>query len=285
MQPQKTAILIFAHTNPNQLRRLCQHLSNGFDVYLHLDLTCRLDPEYFRVNPKIRVSKKIKTHWGSLGMVHAALRLMSLAEQENLGYDRYVLISGQDVPLVSNATIQKHFDENPEVDFIECQKLGTESNTIYRAAEYHYLATRKSDGLNWVFRTIVAIILRTIQKRMKPRKSSFEFYTGSNWMDLTGETVRKTLGLVKSTPEFLYRFKHTLFPEEMFFQTATHFLGIGSCSRDKLLRYIDWEARQESPKTLRSEDLKKLQTAQGLFARKLDERVDQTLIDDLYARI
>ena len=285
MQPQKTAILIFAHTNPNQLRRLCQHLSNGFDVYLHLDLTCRLDPEYFRVNPKIRVTKQIKTHWGSLGMVHAALRLMSLAEEQQMGYDRYVLISGQDVPLASNASIQKHFDENPEVDFIECHTLTTEPNKIYRATEYHYLATRKSDGLTWVLRTIVALFLCIVQKRLAPRKSAFEFYTGSNWMDLTGETVRKILGLVETTPEFLHRFKHTLFPEEMFFQTATHFLGIGSCSPGKLLRYIDWESGPEYPRTLRAVDFKKLQTDQGLFARKLDERVDQTLIDDLYARI
>lgn len=285
MQTQKTAILIFAHTNPDQLRKLCQHLSKDFDVYMHLDLSCRLDPEHFKVSPKIKVIKEIKTRWGSQGMVHAALRLMLIAEEEQRSYDRYVLISGQDVPLVSNAIIQKCFDENTEVDFIECHALSNEPNKIYRATEYHYLATRKSDGLNWVFRTIVAIFLHTIQKIMKPRKSAFEFYTGSNWMDLTGETARKILGLVESTPEFLNRFSHTLFPEEMFFQTATHFLSIGSCSRDKLLRYIDWESGPEFPKTLRGEDLTKLQTAPGLFARKLDERVDKNLIDDLYARL
>jgi hypothetical protein len=68
----------------------------------------------------------------------------------------------------------------------------------------------------------------------------------------------------------------------MFFQTVTHRLGIGNCSTDGCLRYIDWNTGPEFPRTLRREDFEKISQSNALFARKLDERLDPNLIELLY---
>jgi hypothetical protein len=90
---------------------------------------------------------------------------------------------------------------------------------------------------------------------------------------------------VESNPEFLIRFRHTLCPDEMFFQTAAHLIGSGMCGTAGLLRYVDWTTGPEHPRTLRMGDLENLSISDALFARKLDEKVDSELIEGLYARL
>jgi hypothetical protein len=282
---QKIAILVIAHSSPGQLRRLCNHLAKEFDVYLHLDATSQLKPEDFLADSRVWVQKKFRCHWGTPGIVHATLSLMSLAEESSPGYDRYVLISGQDVPLKTNSLIRKHFEAFPDENFIECRRVLPEDKLMSRVSQFHWKPANKSSGLNWLLKVLISRTLHIAHLFLPPRRRDYEIFFGSNWMDLTGGTVKQILELVDTSPEFLTSFNHTLCPDEMFFQTATHLLGLGTCRSDGLLRYVDWTTGPEHPRTLRINDLESLLSSDALFARKLDERVDPALIDSLYARL
>jgi hypothetical protein len=282
---QKIAVIITAHSNPTQLLRLCKHLTEEFDVYLHLDMASRLEPEDFLVSPRIWVQKKFGCDWGNPGIVNATLSLLALAEANLAGYDRYIMISGQDVPLKTNSEIRELFETYPDENFMGCRKVLPGEKLMSRVSQFHWKPANKSRGITWLIRVLVSRSLSMVQYFLPPRSSDYEIYFGECWMDLTGKTVREILELVDTTPEFLARFKHTLIAEEMFFHTATHALGSGICGTDQLLRYIDWTTGPEYPRTLRMADLENLSNSNAVFARKLDEKVDSELIESLYSRL
>lgn len=281
----KIAAIVLAHTNPSQVLRLCNHLAEDFDVYIHIDQNSPLTPELFTGNPRVQAIKHLRTHWGSPEILFATLKLMTLAEKKSGGYDRHILISGQDVPLKSNDEIRKHFETYPENDFIECQKLLPDHPLVSRVAQFHWKSPKRSKGFIKAARVVVAETLRVAHQFLPKRRSDFDVYFGSSWVDLTGNTVRRVLNLVQSSPKFLTRFKHTLLPEEMFFQIATHYLGIGTCGTGGGNRYIDWETGPEFPRTLRIEDFQMISDSGALFARKVDARIAPELIEALYNRL
>ena len=285
MTQQKIAVIITAHSNSSQLLRLCKHLSEEFDVYLHLDVASKLEPDDFRFSPRIWVQKKFRCDWGNPGTIHATLSLLSLAESNLRGYDRYVIISGQDVPLKTNSEIRQLFEASPDKNFMSCRKVHPDEKLMARVSQFHWKPANKSRGISWLIRVLVSRTLSMVQYFLPPRRSDYEIYFGECWMDLMGKTVREVLEFVETNPQFLERFRHTLCPEEMFFHTAIHLLGLGICGTDQLLRYIDWTTGPEHPRTLRMDDFEKLSNSSAIFARKLDEKIDSEIIESLYARL
>jgi hypothetical protein len=89
-------ILILAHKSAIQLNRLIRHLSNDFDLFVHLDKKSRLRIEDIEAGVNIRVFRQYPVYHGSPNMNKACLELLKAAFSK--GYDRYLLISGQDVP-------------------------------------------------------------------------------------------------------------------------------------------------------------------------------------------
>ncbi|WP_039954915.1 beta-1,6-N-acetylglucosaminyltransferase, partial [Brachyspira hampsonii] len=96
----KICFLILAHKNHNQLMRLINHLKKDFDIYVHIDKRANLNIKSF---DNVKVYKKIKTYHGGLSLVMATLFLIREAYKND--YDRYIFISGQDIPLKTNKEI------------------------------------------------------------------------------------------------------------------------------------------------------------------------------------
>lgn len=110
----KIAILILAHKDGEYLNRLVGRLSQDFDVFIHADRRF----SYFTVlNPRVTIiPERYRSDWGSYRQILATLALFRTAHSGM--YDRYLLISGQDIPLRSNAEIIKYFSASPDTDFV-----------------------------------------------------------------------------------------------------------------------------------------------------------------------
>ena len=111
------AIMVLVHQNENQANRLIKHLSKGFDIYVHIDKKSSLKIEN---TDNIFVYKKYKVYWGSLNIVMATLHLMEEAYKK--GYDRYILISGMDLPIKTNKEIVEFFKNNNN-EYIQLDKM------------------------------------------------------------------------------------------------------------------------------------------------------------------
>jgi len=279
----KIAIIMLVHKNENQVNRLIKHLSKDFDIFVHIDK--RLSINIIKKD-NVFLYKKYKTYWGSFNLILATLFLLTEAHKK--GYERYILISGQDLPLKTNAEINTFFDNN-YFEYLEIEKIPRKNGwpDMNRLAHYHINCIYgKEDNKKLKYKLFYRIhrkIVRIISICI-PRKLEYDFYGGWQWMNLTRVCVEKIFEYLKTDKKYLKRYKWTRCTDEIFFQTIIHQINDLKI-KNECLRYVDWESGPEYPRTLRINDYKNIMKTNNLFARKFDETVDMEIIDKIYKAI
>ncbi len=275
----RIAVLVLAHKNSTQVEKLLKILTLKFDVYLHIDAKSNLETNEFAIFQNVTVIKSRKISWGSFSMVQATLDLLQLAHARK--YDRYILISGQDLPTKTPEQISEFFERVPDLEFVEGLNLKDwDKGGLDRISLFHGPSPVGALGLRKFLLQLFDFASMKVQKYFRVhRKTAWDFYCGPQWVDLTGFAAERILQLVESAPDFLRRFKFTSCADEIFFPTALHYLGIEDRIANQTLRFIDWESGPEYPRILRVEDISRLDNGSHIFARKFDEKVDRRAID------
>lgn len=276
----KIAILITAYKNEVQLNNLVEHLAEDFDIYIHLD---KRSTVYVKKMENVFIYQKYKSYWGSINTVLAVILLLSEASKKS--YDRYIQITGQDLPIKTNKQINDFFELHRNTNFIEYFKLPDErwANGGYdRLTKYwgkepsklvgfeKFQAKLVYFGLNLIYKSPIAFIFF--------RDIKYQFFGGSNYMDLTDNCVKYILEYLEKKPKYLKRFKNTLIPEEIFFQTIVLNNQSETVIANKVLRYIDWQTGPDYPRTFTNDDYERIMNSENLFARKFDEKLDNIII-------
>lgn len=279
----KIAILILLHEYSEQQKKLVDYLSTYFDVYIHIDKKTAISVDSFFGN-NIFVFKKYKVYWGSYNQILATLFLFKEANKKQ--YDRYVLISGADIPLKTGKEINNFF-MNDSKEYFASFDLPT---YWYDRIDFYYpnilsfdRATPLEKLNKKIFDKINNYIIPFVKKN-KPHRSrmNIRFYAGANWMNLTNNCVNQIIVFIKNNKNFLKWFKFTRCADEIFFQTIIHnYINNVEIVND-CLRYIEWEGGSDHPKILKLEDYDKIKNSRCLFARKFDYTVDNFVIDKLY---
>jgi len=269
------AILMTMYNNEALGNRICRHLAKDFDVYVHIDKrsSAKIDE-----HNNVFVYKKFRTYWGSFNFVRAILYLLQQAYRK--GYDRYILISGQDLPIKTNAEINEFFSNNNR-EYIWMQKMPVEglvdNGGFDRVAHYHpnpFHRNRSafSRGLYKLINSVFAVY-----SKIKPRTIDYEFYKGTTWWNLTHKCVSGILSFINENSLYSNRFRWTCICDEIFFHTIVSQIE-GTTVVNNALRYIDWVSGPEYPRTLRLDDYERIITSDALFARKFDMNVDSSVI-------
>jgi hypothetical protein len=204
--------------------------------------------------------------------VQATLNL--LQEATAMGdYDYFILLSGADYPLRSNASIVQFFQHHQGEEFLSLWKM-PELDKPFSRVEYLYLED-------------VKIMPDTHSKRKYPeRYSHFTFYAGSQWWALSKRCVDYILQFVADNSEYVDFYKYTYVPDEMFFHTI---IG-NSPFKTKVVNavmYDDWETGAPAAITFQHLPLlaqKTLPAVNGgertpLFARKFSDDSQEILTE------
>ena len=85
----------------------------------------------------------------------------------------------------------------------------------------------------------------------------------------------------RENPRFVTFFEHVLHPDEIFFQTILMNSDLRHTVVNDHLRYVDWTASPGHPAILTAADFGALIDSGKLLARKFDDDVDLTILDDL----
>ena len=278
----RVAILILAHAYPTLLDSLVRRLSPDFDIYLHLDRATDITLESFAWAETVTTVKSRRTYWGSFHCTLAILDLLRTAHAR--GYDRYVLISGQDVPLVSNSDIVEHFALHPEQDFIQSLPLpsprlngGIERITrAYWHAPYRHTGRRRLGynvveyGLELGYRTV-----------LQPKIIVGQFYWGETWFGLTHSSVEAIFAYLRENPDFIKLFRGSRLGEELFLQTLVRRVSPKANLAEDTITYVDWKSGPEKPRVLDASDLPSLEKTPHLFARKVHPEKSKELLGEL----
>ncbi len=232
--------------------------------------------------PDLKLVERQRVYWGSYNQIKATLSLFKAAYKER--YDRYVLISGQDLPIKKNAEISAFFEKHPRTEYLEFNALpvswwGAEKGI--ERLKYFYL---KSDSQ---FLQKVSARLVHWQKKFKfvNREITFKPFAGANWMNLTHEAVSYILNYTAKHPDYLKRFRFTHCADEIYFQSILLNSEFSSNCENNTLRYFNWRKGPEFPRTLRLDDLEDILASDALFARKFDKTVDAQIMEELYKRL
>jgi hypothetical protein len=226
--------MMLVHENENQVNRLIKHLSKDFDVYIHIDKRSSL-----KIYPQenIFVYKKYKTYWGSFNQIMATLYLLKKAHHKK--YDRYILISGQDLPIKTNAEIKDFFDNN-ENEYVNSSKIPREDGWpgMERLTHYHPNRNHRDNGKYDILYRIQRKIFSKISGYF-PRKLEYDFYGGVNWTNYTQNCVDKIFEYLENDKKYIERYRWTSCADEIFYQTILHQLK-GLNIDDNCLRYVMW---------------------------------------------
>ena len=292
----KIAILLLIHEFTNQQKILIEHLSKDFDIYIHVDKRTDINPESIaNLSKNIYVYKKYKVYWGHYNQIQATLLLFKMANAAKK-YDRYIFISGADLPIKTNKQIIDFF-EHTDKEYLMTSKMpcdGLTDNGGFDRIDFFHARLLNRGKHNPVFiffaRAINKLNLSVLFPILKlfhirrPRLN-IDYYYGWNWMDLTDNCVSKIITFLRENPKFLYRFKYTRCADEIIFQTIIKNYIKDINVENKVLRYIDWHTGPEHPRTYRIEDYNRIINSDCLFARKFNSEVDNEIINKIYEHL
>ncbi|ADG72057.1 beta-1,6-N-acetylglucosaminyltransferase [Brachyspira murdochii] len=270
----KICFLILAHKNHNQLLRLINHLKKDFDIYVHIDKRSKLNLKSF---DNVNIYKKIATYHGDVSLVDATLFLLKEAFKNN--YDRYIFISGQDIPLKTNKEIINFFEDNNDKQFISYISI-RDNEGIYKEMSFRLNAY----NFGKLYRKLLGRKFREAISNIPfiKRKTPENIYYGSQWWNLNHDAIKYILEYVEKNPEYLKRFNYTWGSDEFFFQSILLNSSFKDKCVDNCLRYLIWGVG--TPINLKMKDYEgiKENIKDNLFARKFDENIDNDIIDRLY---
>jgi hypothetical protein len=280
----KVGILILAHSDLDQLKRLVDILKRDFTIFIHLDKRWKISPDVFMGEENVYVIKKHKVYWGSYNQILATLDLLKMVDEQHCDY--CMLISGKDLPIRPNREIIAEIEKDPQINYLVCHLLpsadwllngGLDRMQLY----WENFKNQYSASLCNRF----CGLCRRIQKLLHLRRKllpGISYYGGRNWLNLSGETVSYVVQYIEEHPEFLRSFRYTRTADEVWLQTVV----MNSPYKEKTIsdskRYVDWRRGPEFPRTLRLDNYEEIVQSDAFFARKFDPNTDNEIIEKVY---
>lgn len=300
--------IVLAHANPRQLRRLIDRLNdvNTF-FYVHIDLRSSINEFETEINlPNVFfIEKRIKCRWGDFSLVEATLEGMKAVEKDDRsGY--CLLVSGQDYPIKTNASLNAFLKKNEGYDFVELQpvkELWTKNTWRARIEQYKFDFSDKREDfvvIPYIFSrsilyplnilTILKVLIKRVPKIsliLEPRQfpNYITPFAGSQWWAITTDTLKKILDFLENHEDYLTYNQYSFCPDEFFFHSIINFLQERKQAKVKPnLTFVNWKAaKAPSPEVLKIEDFEKLSQLPEpyFFARKFDNQKDKRIFDRL----
>ncbi len=288
------AYLILAHKNFGQLRKLITLLDDKRnDIFVHVDKKANFDITEWTGACKESslhfIKERLAVNWGGVSIMRAELRLLEAATAAG-HYKYYHLLSGMDLPIKSQDTIHKFFEENDGKEFINYWKFKKTTESRFR----YY--TVFPEGAGFFLTNLANNIVKGLQMLLGIQiNRDVDFKFASQWFSITDGLARYVL----SHEGWLEKvFRHTNTCDEIFLATVVWksdyrknlYCGISEAPNSVSMgnmRFIDW-SRGESvrhPWTFRASDYDLLMGTPHLWARKFDENVDNEIIERIYTTL
>lgn len=230
----KICYLILAHNNFRHLDRLIKALTDeGSSFYIHIDK--KSEEVYTSSSGNIHViPERVDINWGGFSMIEATLALLNYGTTHSPDADYYILISGVDYPIRSKEFLSDLLEKGKE--YIDIAPVPVPYKPIERY-EYYYLDYDRRNLKHYNPKFLAEVLLKKFKIK---RKAPFKIYAGTQWFALTQGCVQYILETINKDRRYIDFFRHTLVPDEAFFQTI-----IGNSPfyehTASSLTYTDWE--------------------------------------------
>ena len=139
----KHAYLILAHSQFNQLAflvSLLDHQDN--DIFIHIDKKSDIDDYFLDLikssvkRSQVYFTERVSVSWGGYSQIEAEMILFKAASKRD-SYYFYHLISGVDLPLLSQQRIHDFFNDYKDYSFLTFMNIEDNGEDINRFKYYH----------------------------------------------------------------------------------------------------------------------------------------------------
>ncbi len=124
----KIAYIFLVHKDTKQIKRLINSIGETGDFYLHVDKKSDIVPfekELGSYNNVFFVSKRYSVWWAGFSMIKGYMQGLLDAYSSEKKYDRFVFMTGQDYPLMTNDEILQEFDNNKDTEYVMAYNIVT----------------------------------------------------------------------------------------------------------------------------------------------------------------
>lgn len=319
----KTAYLVIAHKNAEQIKRLILRLEDGEgDIFIHVDSSMD-EKEYSGLYEQCHTDR---CHFVEQRM-HGVLDDRSLvditmlcigaalthARERNIHYDYYALLSGQDYPLKPMQWIESQLMQTYPMPYIESY---FRNETGGKMAELKYNRSRMLIRYrSWVCNDIpkvlrvpfqgVGVFLRTVLRlfggttMQRLSKQGVIVRMGSQWWILPDKIIEPIQDAYeKKTPLSETLLTESCTPDETYFQTMCRddalepYFSFGGTKAEirNNRTYTDFGGKsgrklKGHPYVLTEADFERLKASGCWFARKFDDAVNTEIIRKIEAEL
>lgn len=305
--------LLLIHKKPKQFKRLvCALQDCDSRFFVHIDKKCDINEFRKEVHENgnlfyVANENRQEGRWGSLSLVEAALSTMRLAMDKG-GEGHFILLSGQDYPLRSNAYIKDFLSAHKTSNFMSVytipdEKKSSEDGGYERFISWTFDCQNPRDSrmkakikpfsfnrktLGGFFRLsmyrpqlLPVAVKAWFCRRKYPEGLGMRF--NEFWCVLTKDAVEKVINTYDNRKELREYYKYMHIPDESMFSSILCEIPRFKDSLMPMCHYIDWDVNNNgSPKTLTMDDTLLIKEAMAkhpyiLFARKFEE--DSPILD------
>ena len=124
----KIAYIFLVHKDPKQIKRLIDSISETGDFYIHVDKKsdfASFENEFRDYSNVFFTTKRYSVWWAGFSMIKGYMAGLLDAFGSDKGYDRFVFMTGQDYPLMTNAQILEEFENNRSTEYIMAYNIAT----------------------------------------------------------------------------------------------------------------------------------------------------------------
>lgn len=296
----KIAFLISAFTDAPHLQRFIDSLPADSDCYVHVDASYDITP--FKESVKHCKPRKgsisfiphrIKVMWGSFTQVCFQMQLIRAALDSNNNYNYLFMLSAQDYPVWSNASILSYLQEHQGQNFLQAMNLvGLPKEETYEYTRYRFLNNYpwRYGTLKSKFRVMLRKVCQLFLKKpivIKADGKSYDLYKGSDYFAITSQLAVFLLETYDHSPQLRRYFSNSFAPSETFAHTVafnSHFassciLTQGPVKKLEQLTPLTYIEYGKSIKILTDADFDTIVKSGKMFCRKTVTGESDRLMD------
>ncbi len=291
----KHAYLILAHSQFNQLAflvSLLDHQDN--DIFIHIDKKSNIDDYFLDLikssakQSQVYFTERVSVSWGGYSQIEAEMILFKAASKRD-SYYFYHLISGVDLPLLSQQRIHDFFDDYKDYSFLTFMNIENNGEDINRFKYYHLFESFTYRTLPGAVGKLAFKIYRNLEVWIQKlfRVNRYKLFNvspikASQWVSLPNNIVEILIDKESDTEKM---FRKSFLSDEIFIPMIlnkelrnfkVYDASINHGYKKEFqgnLRYINWWDGKPYTWTDSEKDLKELRLAAKngyLFSRKFD---------------
>ena len=234
------AFLISAYKDPLELKNLIDALKGeGSYFFIHVDKKVDIDafkdivPEYKRECQGLSYTAyRYYVYWGGWNQVRYQKELLRSCIEIGVDFDRIVLITAQDYPLVSREKLFKIFQENKDKEYLtglNLSKLSYSSpinkNQLNKITRYHFFRDFFSipKSIQGKICALSYKLLGLLPPMKKPyvtvNKEQKDVWLSSSYFSLSWKCAKYVYECLENKKEYIRYFRWTFVPEELLIPT------------------------------------------------------------------